>query len=106
MKRKLTDLVSEVLAKSQTEEGRRELGEERERLEAEALQQAAQREKRLEAPLEAGKDAQEPPEVCPERRNDRSKAGAAIRGAPQAGKKRDHQQRESVHCDGRRRGRS
>ena len=44
MKRKLTDLLSEVLAKSQTEEGRRELREERERLEAEALQKAAQRE--------------------------------------------------------------
>ena len=83
MKRKLTDLVSEVLAKSQTEEGRRELGEERERLNAEALQKAPQREKRLEAPLEAGKDVQEPPEVRPERRNDSILPVVTVREAPE-----------------------
>ena len=83
MKRKLTDLVSEVLAKSQTEEGRRELGEERERLNAEALQKAAQREECLEAPLEAGKDAQEPPEVRPQRRNDSILPVVTVREAPE-----------------------
>ena len=78
MPKRLTELLSEVLAKSQTEEGRRELLAERDRLEAEALQEAAQREKRPpEAPREAGKTAQEPPDgvqelpaVRPERRVD------------------------------------
>ena len=40
MAKKITELFKEAVAKSQTEEGRRELREERERLEAEALQTA------------------------------------------------------------------
>ena len=40
MAKKLTELVREAVAKSQTEEGRRELLEERERMEAEVLQAA------------------------------------------------------------------
>ena len=40
------EYIREAFVKGQTEEGRRELREERERLNAEALQKAAQREKR------------------------------------------------------------
>ena len=52
MAKRLTELLAEALAKSQTDEGRRALLEERERLDAEALQAAAQRE-------------QHPPEAFP-----------------------------------------
>ena len=53
MAKKLTELVREVIAKGQTEEGRREFLEERERISP------------------GGPDAaQEPPEVRPERRLD------------------------------------
>ena len=44
MAKRLTELLAEALAKSQTDEGRRALLEERDRLDAEALQAAAQRE--------------------------------------------------------------
>ena len=40
-KKRLTEYLAEVLTKSQTEEGRRELLEERDRVEAEAKRRAA-----------------------------------------------------------------
>ena len=40
MPKKLTELLREAVAKSQTEEGRRELREQRERMEAEEVQTA------------------------------------------------------------------
>ena len=75
-KPKLTDYLTEALAKSLTEEGRQSLLEERKLLEAEA--QREQREQRealqiqarpLDAP-EVGEEAQTPPEVRPESRPD------------------------------------
>ena len=77
MAKRLTELLAEALAKSQTDEGRRALLEERDRLDAEALQAAAQREQHPPEAPEAGKAAQtppegvqEPPEVRPNRRID------------------------------------
>ena len=61
MAKRLTELLAEALAKSQTDEGRRALLEERDRLDAEAVQAAAQ------TPPEG---VQEPPEVRPNRRID------------------------------------
>ena len=62
MAKRLTELLAEALAKSQTDEGRQELLEERDRLDAEALQAAAQREQHPPEAPEAGKAAQTPPE--------------------------------------------
>ena len=77
MPKKLTELVREAVAKSQTEEGRRELREQRERMEAEEVQTA---QKAAQAHPEADEDVQtapggpqaveEPSEVRPERRID------------------------------------
>ena len=90
---KLTDYLTEALAKSLTEEGRQSLLEERELLEAEA-----QRE-RLEAlqvptrPLDApevGEEAQTPPEVRPESRLDPIPPGRGIpSGSIQLGRPAD-----------------
>ena len=72
-KPKLTDYLTEALAKSLTEEGRQSLLGERKLLEAEA--QREQREalqiqaRPLDAP-EVGEEAQTPPEVRPESRPD------------------------------------
>ena len=62
MAKRLTELLAEALAKSQTDEGRRALLEERDRLDAEAVQAAAQREQHPPEAPEAGKAAQTPPE--------------------------------------------
>ena len=80
MAKKLTELLREAVAKSQTEEGRRELREQRERMETEVLQAAQKAAQAAPAPPEVAEDAQaalggpqaveEPPEVCPERRID------------------------------------
>ena len=77
MAKRLTELLAEALAKSQTDEGRRALLEERDQLDAEALQAAAQREQHPPEAPEAGKAAQtppegvqEPPEVRPNHRID------------------------------------
>ena len=77
MAKKLTELLREAIAKGETEKGRRELAEERKRMEAEALQTA---QKAAQAALEVAEDGQkgtggpeaveEPPEVRPERRID------------------------------------
>ena len=58
-KKRLTEYLAEVLTKSQTEEGRRELLEERDRLEAEAKRMAMEAYQR---PPAAAEDAQEGPE--------------------------------------------
>ena len=72
-KPKLTDYLTEALAKSLTEEGRQSLLEERELVEAEAQRErleALQIQTRpLDAP-EVGEEAQTPPEVRPESRPD------------------------------------
>ena len=69
-KPKLTDYLTEALAKSLTEEGRQSLLEERKLLEAEAQLEALQIQARpLDAP-EVGEEAQTPPEVRPESRPD------------------------------------
>lgn len=76
MAKKLTELLREVIAKAETEEGRRELAEERKRAKTEALQTA----QAASAPPEAVEGsqtapggpeaAQAPPEVSAERRSD------------------------------------
>ena len=67
---KLTDYLTEALAKSLTEEGRQSLLEERKLLEAEVQREALQLQARpLDAP-EVGEEAQTPPEVRPESRPD------------------------------------
>lgn len=63
MPKKLTELLREAIAKGETEEGRRELEELRDKLDTEAhqsIQEAAQREK---PPPDAVEDAPGPPEV-------------------------------------------
>ena len=80
MAKKLTELLREAVAKSRTEEGRRELREQRERMETEALQTAQKAAQAAPAPPESAEDAQAapggpqavegPPEVRPERRID------------------------------------
>ena len=58
MAKKLTELLQEAVAKSQTEEGRRELLEERERMEAEALQTAQKAAQATPEAQETAEDAQ------------------------------------------------
>ncbi len=83
MPKKLTELVREAIAKSQTEEGRRELAEEQKRRDAEvrqAAREAAQatpeastvssEDEEVQTVLRGPDAAQEPPEVRPERRID------------------------------------
>ena len=77
MAKKLTELVREAVAKSQTEEGRRELLEERERMEAEVLQAAQKAAQAAPETPETAEGvrttplgAQETPEVRAERRID------------------------------------
>ena len=79
MPKKLTELLREAVAKSQTEEGRRELREQRERMEAEEVQ-TAQKAAQASPAHPADEDVQtapggpqaveEPSEVRPERRID------------------------------------
>ena len=70
---KLTDYLTEALAKSLTEEGRQSLLEERELVEAEAQRERLEALRIQTRPLDApevGEEAQMPPEVHPESRPD------------------------------------
>ena len=71
---KLTDYLTEALAKSLTEEGRQSLLKERELVEAEAQRERLEALRIQTRPLDApevGEEAQMPPEVHPESRPDR-----------------------------------
>lgn len=93
MPKKLTELLREAVAKSQTEEGRRELREQRERMEVEArqtVQKAAQAAPEAPEAPEDGQTApgspqavEEPPEVRPERRIDPILPVVTVEEAPE-----------------------
>ena len=81
-KPKLTDYLTEALAKSLTEEGRQSLLEERELVEAEAQREQLEALQIQARPLdtpEVGEEAQTPPEVRPESRPDPILPGRGIR---------------------------